>query len=142
MIRISRGWLAIPAMAIALGALGMVGCASTGGSLSSSAERLERSSYALERSSYAERERPGFQADAHALGEEARDFRRTLADNRADSRDVRSAFKDLSTRYHALRDEVERSHNRETDRDFQPVTDAYLDIEREMERHRDRYARD
>ncbi|HEY4366170.1 MAG TPA: hypothetical protein VGN07_02980 [Steroidobacteraceae bacterium] len=128
-------------LVVAVIALGMVGCATTGGNLASSAERLERSSYALERdASY--NERPGFQSDARALAEEARDFRRTLDDRRASNNDLRDAFRDLSGRYHALRDEVERSQNRETDRDFQPVTEAYLDIEREMERHHDRYARD
>ncbi len=78
---------------------------------------------------------------------EARDFRRTLEDRRADDDDVEDAFRDLSARYHALRDEVERSRDRDAELDFKPVTEAYLDVEREMRRvdgreRRDRVARD
>lgn len=130
-------------LAASLLATTIAGCASSGGNLSSSAERLERSSYTLERNARDERERADFHRDALALAEEARDFRRTLGDSRADRRDMREAFSDLSRRYHALRDEVERSRDREVVRDFAPVTDAYLDIEREMDRGgKDRYARD
>lgn len=73
-----------------------------------------------------------------------RDFRQTLADRRADGDDVHAAFRDLSGRYHALRDEVERSSDREAALDFKSVTEAYLDVEREMRRvgDRDRVARD
>ena len=49
---------------------------------------------------------------------------------------MRSAH--LSGRYHALRDEVERSRDREAELDFKPVTEAYLDVEREMRRVGDR----
>ena len=63
-----------------------------------------------------------------------------------DRRDVREAFDDVSQIYHSLRDEVERSRDRATDRYFEPVTNAYLDIEREIGRsdidRRDRYAGD
>ena len=43
-----------------------------------------------------------------------------------------------------LRDEVERSHDRDAELDFKPVTEASLDVEREMRRvgDHDRYARD
>ena len=134
----SVGWMVATALFLA------AACSTTGGSLSSSAERLERSSYALERSAYGDRD-VGFRRDAVALAEEARDFRRTIADSRADRNDVRDAFSDLSRSYHELRDEVERSRSTEAERNFQPVTDAYLDVEREMGRsgeRRDRYARD
>jgi hypothetical protein len=52
----------------------------------------------------------------------------------------------LSRHYHALRDEVDRSRDRDAELDFKPVTEAYLDVEREMRRvgdgDRDRVARD
>lgn len=134
----SAGWMVATALFLA------AACSTTGGSLSSSAERLERSSYALERNVYGDRD-SGFRRDAVALAEEARDFRRTLADSRADREDVRDAFSDVSRTYHELRDEVERSGSTEAEREFRPVTDAYLDVEREMGRNgerRDRYARE
>jgi len=75
---------------------------------------------------------------------ETHDFRRTLDDRRADRNDLQDAWRDLSGRYHTLRDEVERSHDRNAELDFKPVTEAYLDVEREMRRvgDHDRYARD
>jgi uncharacterized protein YukE len=133
-----RVWLASPMLAIAL-----VGCASTGGGLASSAERLERTSSAFERSAD-----EGYERDARQLAEEAREFRQALSDRRADDRDVREAFQDLSRRYHAARDEIERDRDRNADRDFAAVTEAYLDVERAMNAtdnrrdRRDRVARD
>ena len=78
------------------------------------------------------------------FAEEARDLRRTLDERHADREDVKDAFRDLSGRYHALRDEVERTRDRDAELDFKPVTEAYLDVEREMRRYgdRDRVARD
>lgn len=125
------GWMVACAM------VAMAGCASTSSSLATSAERLERSTYELERDANESRVRE----DARELYEQTRDFRRALADHRADRDDVREAFEDVSRSYHALRDEVERSTDRDTERDFAAVTNAYLDIEREVGR-RDRYARD
>jgi hypothetical protein len=133
-----RTWIAAPVLAIA-----MVGCATTGGGLSSSAERLERASYAFQKG--ADRDYAG---DARDLAEEARDFRDTLSDRGADDGDVREAFQDLSRRYHAARDEVERNRDRDADRDFAAVTEAYLDVERALsatgsrDERRDRLARD
>ena len=133
-----KNWLAAPVLAMAL-----VGCATTGGGLASSAERLERTSSALERN--AER---GYERDARQLAEEAREFRQTLSDRRADDRDVREAFQDLSRSYHAARDEIERDRDRQADREFAAVTEAYLDVERAMNStdsrrdRRDRLARD
>jgi hypothetical protein len=130
-----RSWLAAPALALVL-----VGCATTGGGLASSAERLERTSSAFQRSAD-----DNYEGDARQLAEEAREFRQTLSDRRADDRDVREAFQDLSRRYHAARDEIERDHDRDADRDFAAVTEAYLDVERAMnatDRGSDRLARD
>ena len=121
----------------------LLGCATTSGGLASSAERLERTSSAFERSVDGGREGGSYERDARALAEEARDFRQTLSDRRADERDVREAFQDLSRSYHSARDEVERSRSREADRDFASVTEAYLDVERAMNASgtpRDRYS--
>lgn len=128
-------------------AVGVVGCITTGANLTSSAERLERSSYELQRSTDYDRTDSGLRSDARELAEEARDFRSAVADSRADERDVDAAFEDLSRSYHALRDEAEHTRERDVARDFQVVTDAYLDIEREIDRNgersrRDRYASD
>jgi hypothetical protein len=133
----ARTWLTAPVLAMAL-----VACATTGGSLASSAERLERASYAFQRDVDSER---GSDRDARELAEEARDFRETLRDRRADDRDVQEAFRDLSSSYHAARDDVERGRSRDADRQFAAVTEAYLDVERAMnasDSRRDRYARD
>lgn len=121
----------------------LTGCATTGGSLSSSAERLERGAQQMARNSRAA-SMESFSRDAGQLADEARDFRQTVHSQRADDRDVRRAFDDLSRDYHALRDEVDRSNSREARADFARVTDAYLDIERQISRNTrdDRYARD
>jgi hypothetical protein len=126
-------------------AVGLAGCVTTHGSLENNAERLERSAVELQ----ADARNDGsnnYYRDAQEFAVEARDFRRTLEDRRADDDDVEDAFRDLSSRYHALRDEVERSRDRDAELDFKPVTEAYLDVEREMRRvdgdRRDRIARD
>jgi hypothetical protein len=126
-----------------LAAVGLVGCVTTHGNLESSAERLERSAEEL-RADARDDGSGGYYRDAQEFADEARDFRRALDSSEADRDDVSDAFRDLSGRYHALRDEVERSRDRDAELDFKPVTEAYLDVEREMRRYgdRDRYARD
>ncbi|MBM0107235.1 hypothetical protein JM946_21065 [Steroidobacter sp. S1-65] len=134
-------------VAATIGLMAVGGCATTGGNLSSSANRLERSAFALEDEARDDGERSGFRRDARELAEEAREFRRVVEDRDSSDEDVRDAFNDVSRRYHAMRDEVDRSDSRDASEDFQSVTEAYLDIEREMQsrdgrRDRDRYARD
>ena len=128
----------------ALAAVGLAGCVTTHGNLSSSAERLERSADELRLDARNDGANSGYYRDAQEFAEETHDFRRTLADRNADRDDLSDAFRDLSGRYHALRDEVEHSRDREAELDFKPVTEAYLDVEREMRRYgdRDRYARE
>ena len=123
--------------------VGFAGCATTGGNLTSSADRLERSAVELQRDARDDGS-TGYYRDAQAFVDETHDFRRTLDDRHADRKDLQDAWRDLSGRYHALRDEVERSHDRDAELDFKPVTEAYLDVEREMRRvgEHDRYARD
>jgi hypothetical protein len=130
-------------MVAAIAAVGLTGCASTHGNLASSAERLERSSAEL-RADSRDDGSSGFSRDAQQFADEARDFRRTIEDRRTERDDLNEAFRELSGRYHALRDEVERTRDRDAELDFKPVTEAYLDVEREMRRmgDRDRYARD
>jgi len=126
-----------------LAAVGLAGCVTTHGNLESSAERLERSAVDLQ--SHARNDgSSGYYRDAQEFAAESRDFNRTLEDRHADRDDLQDAFRDLSSRYHALRDEVERTHDRDAEVDFKPVTEAYLDVEREMRRvgERDRYAHD
>jgi chromosome segregation ATPase len=128
---------------IAFAAVGLAGCVTTHGNLASSAERLERSAVELQ-SDARDVGDSSYYRDAQEFAAEARDFNRALEDRRADDDDIQDAFRALSDRYHALRDEVERSRDREAELDFKPVTEAYLDVEREMRRvgDRDRYARD
>jgi hypothetical protein len=112
-------------------------CATTHSSLATSADRLERDAAELARDT----RDSSAATDARQLAEQAHDFRRTLEDRRADDRDIQIAFEELSRDYHALRDEVEQSDSREDEIDLRPVTEAYLDIEREMNGGT-RYARD
>jgi membrane-bound lytic murein transglycosylase B len=128
---------------VALMAVG--GCATTGGSLTSSATRLERSAYALQEEANDGDVRGDFRRDARQLAEQAREFRRVVEDRDSSKEDVHDAFEDVSRRYHAMRDEVDRDSDRETHAEFRDVTEAYLDVEREMrsrDSRRDRLARD
>jgi predicted nucleic acid-binding Zn-ribbon protein len=136
------GWI-FPALVASTVAV-FTGCATTGGSLPSAAERLERNAYELQKESRDDGARSSYSREAGQLAEEARDFRRVLQDRRSRDNDVQEAFADLSKRYHALRDEMDRKRSsRDADIEFKQVTDAYLDIEREMrKRGKDRYARD
>jgi hypothetical protein len=127
----------------ALAAVGAAGCVTTHGNLESSAERLERSADEL-RADARDDGSSNYYRDAQEFADEARDFSRTLDERDGDRDDLNDAFRDLSGSYHALRDEVERSRDRDAELDFEPVTEAYLDVEREMRRYgdRDRYASD
>ncbi len=113
-----------------LAAVGLLGCATTGSGLSGSAERLERN--AMELSAEARSEGGDYSRDAQEFAREASDFRRVIQDRDSDGDDVSDAFADLSARYHALRDEVDDESSREAEAEFKEVTEAYLDIEREM----------
>lgn len=117
--------------------LTLAGCATTHGGLATSADRLERDAAELARDT----RDSSAASDARQLAGQAHDFRRTVEDRRADDRDIQIAFEELSRDYHALRDEVDRSDSREDEIDLRPVTEAYLDIEREMNAST-RYARD
>jgi hypothetical protein len=128
----------------ALAAVGLAGCVTTEGNLASSAERLERSADELRADARDDGADSGYYRDAQEFADETQEFRRALEDGDADRDDVKEAFREVSERYHALRDEVEDSSDRDAELDFEPVTEAYLDVEREMRRYggRDRYASD
>jgi hypothetical protein len=131
-------------IAATVGLMAVGGCATTG-SLTTSASRLERSAYALQEEANDSDVRSDFRRDARELAEETRDFRRVVEDRSSSKEDVHEAFEDVSKRYHAMRDEVEHDRDHETNAEFRDVTEAYLDVEREMRSHdsrRDRLARD
>lgn len=125
------GWLTASLMAVAL-----AGCATTHGGLNSSADRLDRNAQAFAQDAQeAPRgysENAGYAEDARDFADRAHEFHRTVEDEGGDNRNVRASFDDLSRSYHALRDEVERSGDRDARHDLQPVTQAYLDVEDEM----------
>ena len=128
------GWLTASLMAVAL-----AGCATTHGGLNSSAERLDRNAQAFAQDSeeaprgYAENTR--YREDARDFADRAHDFRRTVEDHSGNDSDVRASFHELSESYHTLRDDVERSDDRVASRDLAPVTQAYLDVEDNMNGH-------
>jgi hypothetical protein len=135
--------LALASFIVAVGALS--GCATTShGNLVRSADRLERNADALARDDRTAHYGESYAREARELADQAHDFRRTIQDDRADRRDVDAAFEDVSHSYHALRDDVDHARDRDAQLDLRPVTDAYLDMEREMGGYRggDRYAGD
>jgi hypothetical protein len=141
----NRSTLVIP-LAILVGVVG--GCAtSSHGNLARSADRLDHNAELLARDDHRDgREgwNSSYSREADALAEKAHDFRRAVTDSRGDRRDLDDAFESLSRTYHALRDDVDRADSREAQLDLKPVTEAYLDVEREMGGYRggDKYARD
>jgi hypothetical protein len=122
------------------------GCAtSPHGNLSRSADRLDDNAAALARHDGGHYGSGSYSREADELAQEAHDFNRAVKDSRADRRDLQLAFEELSRSYHSLRDDVDRSDSREAQLDLKPVTEAYLDVEREMGGYKaedDRYARD
>ena len=125
------GWLTASLMAVAL-----AGCATTHGGLNSSADRLDRNAQAFAQDSadapHGYAENTDYSEDARDFADRAHEFRRTVADEGGDTRDVRASFDDLSRSYHALRDDVEHSDSEDARRDLRPVTQAYLDVEDDM----------
>ena len=121
-------------LALAGGALlTLAACVTTRVDLTSSADRLERNAHAMAQDVRTDADYPsGFSRDAHALAEDAADFRHVVQDHRADDVDVKHAFERVSKSYHAVRDDADRSDSRTAREDLRPVTDAYLDLEKAM----------
>jgi hypothetical protein len=118
-------------------AMALAGCATTNhGGVRRSADRLDRNaSIFADDAQEAPRgydQGTGYTRDAQDFADQAREFRRTVEDRGADSRDARASFHDLSRSYNALRDDVQRSDDPDVRRDLRPVTQAYLDVEDDM----------
>ena len=138
---VGKVMVAVPVLVLAA----LAGCVTTHGNLASSADRLERNADALTSDSRYTRDDygSGYSREARELAERTRDFRETLADRNASDRDVKAAFERVSQSYHRLRDDVDRTDSHAAQVDLRPITEAYLDVEREMggyDRHR--YARE
>jgi hypothetical protein len=115
---------------------GLAGCAATHGNLTRSADRLEHDSDALAsdtRSTSADYATSDYARDARELADRSEQFRRTVNDSRSEQRDIQDAFVRVSSSYHALREEVDRSGNEEARADLRPVTQDYLDLEGQMQ---------
>jgi len=126
----------IAVVTAACAVIGLSGCVETRNSLSSAAERLEHNANAMARDA---RDLPssddypaGYSRDARQLADDAHEFRNTALDRGANDPDTRAAFKRVSRSYLLVRDEAERSQSRDVRSDIKPVTEAYLDVEREM----------
>ena len=66
------------------------------------------------------------------LADDAHEFRNTALDRGASDPDTKAAFRRVSRSYLLVRDEAEHSDSHDVRADLKPVTDAYLDVEREM----------
>jgi hypothetical protein len=113
----------------------LAGCETTHARLTSAADRLERSAAALDRQTRNEPDPtrsssgylPGLPG-AREFAQQAHDFRQTV--DGAGSQDVIYAYKNLWRSYHGLRDEVGGLHSRTIRADLEPVTEAFVDVER------------
>jgi len=112
----------------------LAGCATTRTRTAKAAERLERSAAAFViRTCYepnATCSRNRYLPAARAFAEQARRFGQTL--HRAGDQKVILAFECLWLSYHTLRDEVNRSPNRQGQADLKPVTRAFIDVQRHV----------
>ena len=130
--------------AAACALLGLGGCVETRSSLTGSADRLEHHATALARDANdlpAAADYPtGYARDTRQLADDAHEFRAVTRDHDAGDADVKAAFKRVSRSYLLVRDEVEHSDSREARADLKPLTDAYLDVERELGGYPTRHA--
>ena len=130
---LNPGVTAVSAMLASCLLIGLSGCVTPArSSMATSADRLERNTIALSDDARSADYPSDYAHDVRVLADDARYFRRTVEDHSSTDGDVRVAFERLSRSYHAVRDEVEHSDSRTARSDLQPVTDSYLDIEREM----------
>lgn len=131
-MRISRVTLAAATCAI----VALSGCVSTRSNLASSADRLEHSSAALaedtDRLPRSSDYPTGYARDTQQLAEDSRHFRHVAEDRESSDSDVKASFRRVSHSYLLVRDDIEHSDSREARDDLKPVTDAYLDVEREV----------
>lgn len=134
---------------LALMLAGLAGCettTTTRSNLNNAAQNLEYNASALARDTGDEPRRRDdlsdetadypryahdYARDARALARNAHDLRVAL-EERASDGEVRAAFARVSRSYHAVRDEVAHSDSLQARRDFEPVTDSYRAMEREL----------
>jgi outer membrane murein-binding lipoprotein Lpp len=115
---------------------GLAGCATTHSHLSRSADYLEQDSDALASDAHSTSSdyiTSDYARDARELADRSEEFRHKVNDSRSEQRDIRDAFAQVSSSYHALRKDVDRAGNEEARADFGPVTQDYLDLERQMQ---------
>lgn len=116
--------------------LALFGCATGRSSLSNSAERLDQSAASYARTvsgeSASDDSLSRYNRDVLALSDDAHALRRASEDRRASDADVRAAFDRVARSYHSVRDDVDRSDSRTAREDLAPVTQSYLDVERDM----------
>src|SRR5262245_6167422 len=114
---LSKHWMFASVVALAT----LTGCATTShGTLVRSADRLEHDADNLARNDRSARYGESYTREARQLADQAHDFRRTIQDERADRRDVDAAFEDVSRSYHSLREDVDRSTDRDAQLDLRP----------------------
>jgi hypothetical protein len=110
----------------------LASCATTHGRLIGAADRLERNADAFDSDTPYELD-PTYSATGYFRAtrefvEQVRDFRQTV--DSAGDQEVIFAFEHLWRSYHALRDEVDRLHSRQTRADLKRVTEAFVDVQR------------
>jgi hypothetical protein len=116
-------------------ALSLAACATTGGTLSDAATRLDRSADQLYDQTRNDRD-SRLERDAREFADVAQDFNREVKDRRSRD-DLRTRFDRVANEYHDLRDSIhdDRADTREAAA-FREVTRAYLDLERELQYRR------
>jgi hypothetical protein len=112
----------------------LVGCASTPVEPGDSADQLERSATSFESASRAAYygSANNLTRDAEDLARETRQLRGALADKGTDQGYVKDAFERVSHSYRVLRDEVQQLDSDQFQDDLQPVTEAYLEVQRDV----------
>ena len=119
-------------IAIGLSVALLAGCTTTQTRTVNAAERLERSAEAFaaatchEPSAGCSTNR--YLPAARAFADQARRFEQTLQS--AGDQEVVLAFERLWRSYHSLRDEVDRSRDRQARAELRPVTRTFIDVQR------------
>jgi hypothetical protein len=112
----------------------LAGCTTTHARTIRAADRLERSAntfagYELQWPHAADSDTQMF-LKAREFADEAHDFRRTI--DTAGDAEVVLAFERLWRSYHAVLQEITRARNREARADLRPVTERFVDVQREV----------
>lgn len=122
--------------ALCLIALGLVaGCATSSGGLRSASDRLDETSQMFYRQLADAQASRSAVSDAERFADAAREFHREVRDGRS-GEVLAPLFDRVADRYHALRDQLDDREygSRYREAGFDRVTDAYLDVERVMNR--------